>query len=80
MAQPAVNCAHLVEVVTDWMEGALSDAERVQVEEHLVICPNCTDYVAQLRHSIEVVRESPRPAAPAAARLALSEAFRRRQR
>ncbi|HYN33763.1 MAG TPA: zf-HC2 domain-containing protein [Ilumatobacteraceae bacterium] len=79
MAQPAVNCAHLVEVVTEWMEGALSDNERIQVEEHLVICPHCTDYLAQLRRSIEVLHESPRPAAPAQARVALFEAFRRRQ-
>ncbi|HYN31412.1 MAG TPA: zf-HC2 domain-containing protein [Ilumatobacteraceae bacterium] len=77
MAQPDVNCAHLVEVVTEWMEGALPDTERVQVEEHLAICPNCTDYIAQLRHSIEVLRESPRQVPPAEARDALVEAFRR---
>jgi anti-sigma factor RsiW len=79
MAQPEVNCVHLVEVITEWMEGALSDTERVQVEEHLAICPHCEDYLAQLRHSIEVLRETPRQGPPAEARDALVEAFRRRQ-
>ncbi len=78
-AQPAVTCAQLVEVVTEWMEGALSDTERVQVEEHLAICPSCDGYLAQLRHSIEVLRESPRHVPPAEARHALVEAFRRHQ-
>lgn len=79
MAEPAVTCARLVEVVTEWMEGALSDTERVQVEEHLAICPQCEDYLAQLRHSIEVLRETPRQVPPDEARNALVEAFRRRQ-
>lgn len=77
MPQPAVRCAELVELVTDWMEGALPDDARLQVEEHLAICPHCTDYVRQLRLSVEVLGESPRATPPAAARDALLEAFRR---
>jgi anti-sigma factor RsiW len=77
MAQPGVRCSEFVEVVTDWMEGALDDDARLTVEEHLAICPHCSDYVVQLRRSIDVLREAPRPAPPAAARQALLDAFRR---
>ena len=80
MPQPAVRCTELVEVVTDWMEGALTDDERLQVEAHLAICPHCTDYVAQIRRSIDVLRETPRPAPRPDAREALLDAFRRANR
>jgi anti-sigma factor RsiW len=77
MAQPTLRCTEFVDTVTDWMEGALPDDAALQVEEHLAICPHCTDYVAQLRCSIEVLKETPHPAPPAAARSALLDAFRR---
>ena len=49
MIQEAVRCLEMVEVVTEWMEGALGDDERAAVEEHLAICPDCIAYVDQLR-------------------------------
>jgi anti-sigma factor RsiW len=78
MRQPEVRCVEFVESVTDWMEGALSDDDRLLLEEHLVICPHCTEYVAQLRLSATVLRERPvKDAPPPAARAALLDAFRR---
>jgi anti-sigma factor RsiW len=59
------------------MEGALSDDDRLLLEEHLVICPHCTEYVAQLRLTTAVLRErSVTEAPPVAARAALLDAFR----
>ena len=49
MIQEEVRCIEMVEVVTEWLEGALDDATRVAVEEHLAICPDCIAYVDQLR-------------------------------
>jgi anti-sigma factor RsiW len=75
--QPAVRCAEFVESVTEWMEGALDDDARLQLEEHLSVCPHCTEYVEQLRLSSAVLREVPRETPPPAARAALLDAFRR---
>jgi anti-sigma factor RsiW len=81
MRQPPVRCVEFVDVVTDWMEGALDDDERLALEEHLAICPHCTEYVGQLRLSAALLREvgatAPRAAPPAEARAALLDAFRR---
>jgi hypothetical protein len=78
MRQPAVRCVEFVESVTDWMEGALEDPARLVLEEHLVICPHCTEYLLQLRLAEQVLADAPPPAAPPpAAREALLEAFRR---
>ena len=49
MIHEPIRCIEMVEVVTDWMEGALSDASRADVEEHLAICPDCVAYLDQLR-------------------------------
>jgi anti-sigma factor RsiW len=41
-------CTEVVELVTDYLEGALPDAERRRLEAHLESCPGCTEYVAQM--------------------------------
>ena len=80
MRQPPVRCVDFVESVTDWMEGALDDDARLTLEEHLAICPHCTEYVGQLRLSAAVLREVdervPGAAPPPDARAALLDAFR----
>lgn len=84
MAQPTLPCVELVERVTDWMEGALTPEERLDVEEHLAICPHCTEYVHQLRAAADHLASSNGSGAagapPPAARKALLETFRRERR
>jgi hypothetical protein len=77
MHQPAVRCVEFVETVTEWMEGGLGDDDRLLLEEHLVICPHCTEYLAQLRLTTAVLHQQQAQAPPAAARDALLAAFRR---
>jgi anti-sigma factor RsiW len=50
----AINCQELVELVTDYLEGALSPADLRRFEEHLAACGNCTEYLAQLEATIRV--------------------------
>jgi anti-sigma factor RsiW len=42
-------CVELVELVTDYLEGALPDAQARRLERHLDTCPGCTEYLEQLR-------------------------------
>ena len=42
-----MRCIELVEVVTEWMEGALDDEDRVLLEAHLLTCGRCVAYVAR---------------------------------
>lgn len=76
MRQPLVR-VEFVETVTEWMEGALPDDDRAQLEEHLSICRHYTEYLVQLRLVTAVVHERPTEAPPSAARDALLAAFRR---
>ena len=47
-----LSCAELVELVTDYLERALSPDERDEVEKHLAICKGCAEYVRQMRETI----------------------------
>jgi anti-sigma factor RsiW len=48
-----VVCQQAVELVTDYLEGTLSRADRRRYEAHLAGCPHCTEYLAQMRKIIE---------------------------
>jgi len=47
-------CQQAVELVTDYLEGALSRSDRRRFEAHLAGCPHCTEYLAQMRATIEL--------------------------
>jgi anti-sigma factor RsiW len=51
----AVVCRHAVELVTDYLEGALSARDRARFEAHLALCPHCSRYLEQMRASITAV-------------------------
>ena len=50
-------CRELVELVTDYLEGSLSAAQRARFEEHLAKCAGCQNYLAQMRQTIKLVGE-----------------------
>jgi anti-sigma factor RsiW len=54
-------CRQAVELMTDYLEGRLSRADRRRFEGHLGRCPHCTEYLAQLRETIRLARQ---PAPP----------------
>lgn len=83
MHQPRMRCVEFVESITDWMEGELTDEDCSVIEEHMVICPHCNEFAAQLRTTVRAMRlvETTGPVrAPDAAREALLEMFRRERR
>ena len=45
-------CQQVVELVTDYLEGSLTRADRRRFERHLRGCPNCTNYLEQMRITI----------------------------
>jgi len=42
-----------VEIVTDYLEGAMTDGERARFEGHLSKCGGCTRYLEQMRETVE---------------------------
>jgi len=44
-----MTCEHLVDLVTDYLEGALSEADRARFDEHIAECPMCQDHLGRMR-------------------------------
>jgi anti-sigma factor RsiW len=41
--------------MSDYLDGALSDRDRLRLQAHLVDCPHCSEYLAQLRVTIDAL-------------------------
>jgi anti-sigma factor RsiW len=54
-APAAIRCRELVELVTDYIEGALSPADVARFEHHLSLCDGCHAYVDQMRGTIRAL-------------------------
>jgi anti-sigma factor RsiW len=44
-----VACIDEVELMTEYLEDALPEAERRRLEAHLETCPGCTEFLAQIK-------------------------------
>jgi putative zinc finger protein len=51
------QCQEMVQLVTDYLDGALDDSKRRRFESHLRKCEGCTAYVNQLRLTMALVGE-----------------------
>lgn len=50
MADP--TCQDVVELVTDYLEGALDAGATARFEAHLAGCPGCATYLDQIRETV----------------------------
>lgn len=69
-------CRELVELVTNYLEGALPAAETARVEAHLAVCPHCARYLEQMRQTIAATGHVSEEDLQPEAREALLSAFR----
>jgi anti-sigma factor RsiW len=71
-----LTCRELIELVTDYLEGALTDEERRRFEEHVAICEGCSNYLDQIRRTIDLTGRVRAEALSAQAKEELLAAFR----
>jgi putative zinc finger protein len=69
-------CRELVELVTDYLGDALTVQERARFEQHLLECPPCTDYLAQMKTTIELAGDLGKPNPGEPLEQSLLEVFR----
>jgi predicted anti-sigma-YlaC factor YlaD len=71
-----LTCQEIVELVTDYLEGALPPRDRLDFERHLVWCSWCRDYLDQVRATIELTGKLDVEEPPSPLREQLLEAFK----
>lgn len=62
--QKHFDCIDVVELVSDYLDGAGSAEERVALEQHFLICGGCMGYVEQVRAAVDAARETRETAEP----------------
>ena len=76
MSDRALTCHEVIEIITDYLEGALPVDDRRRVEEHLAICDGCTTYLEQMRETIRLTGKLTEEQVPEEQKAALLDAFR----
>jgi anti-sigma factor RsiW len=71
-----MSCQEVVDLVTDYLEGALSPEDAARFEHHLTLCDGCVLYVDQIRMTIAAVGRIGGEDIPPAIRDQLLAAFR----
>ncbi len=72
----SVHCQEVVELVTDYLEGALDPGMTAEVEAHLALCDGCDIYVEQMRATVRALGEVPLATLSETAQAELVRAFR----
>jgi anti-sigma factor RsiW len=49
-----IPCQKVVEMVSDYLDGALSVRDRRRIEHHLAGCPHCSAYLAQMQETLRL--------------------------
>ena len=71
-----LECREVVEVVTDYLEGAMPPGERLRFDHHLALCEDCQAYLEQMRTVIRVAGRPAVDAVPPETMAGLLRAFR----
>jgi anti-sigma factor RsiW len=71
-----LTCKEVVEIVSDYLEGALSVEERERFDAHMSVCDGCTSYVEQMRETIRLTGMLTEEQVPVEQRERLRQAFR----
>jgi len=71
-----LTCVEVVELVTAYLDDAMSGADRERVEEHLVFCDGCSTYLDQIRQTVALTGRLQPEDIPASLQEKLLVAFR----
>jgi hypothetical protein len=77
-----MSCQTFVELVTEYLEGAMASSQKVCFEQHMYFCDGCVTYLEQIRSTSRIVQavnpgKDAESSPSTAAMEQLSEAFRK---
>jgi anti-sigma factor RsiW len=71
-----LTCQDFVELVTDYLDGALDADTADRFEQHLAVCPGCETYLSQMRETASLLGQIPVETLSAEMQATLLAAFR----
>ena len=70
-----MTCKELVDLITEYLEGALSSSDRLRFEQHIDRCSPCRIYLDQIRQTIRVAGKLSEESIPDDAKALLLRVF-----
>lgn len=70
-------CQELVEIITDYLEGTISERDRARFDAHILTCGPCREYVEEMRTTLRLTGRLTAESISPGARDELLGAFRR---
>ena len=70
-----MTCKELVDLITEYLEGALPPPDRLRFEQHVDRCSPCRTYVEQMRQTVRAVGKLSEESIPADAKELLLRVF-----
>jgi predicted anti-sigma-YlaC factor YlaD len=52
-----IPCQVFVELVTEYLDGALSAEVVARIDDHLALCPGCVSVLEQFRQTVRLARQ-----------------------
>ncbi len=71
-----LSCREVVELITEFLDSALTVEDRTRFEQHVVGCPPCTVYLRQIRQTIVATGQLTETMVPSDVKENLLHAFR----
>jgi anti-sigma factor RsiW len=71
-----ISCREVVEIVTHYLDGALTPELTARLEAHLALCGPCQEYLEQMRTTVRLAAVATAELERHPDRAALLEAFR----
>lgn len=71
-----LTCQEFVELVTDYLEGALDEDTVRRFEEHMDLCQGCETYLSQMKETASRLGEIPVESLSSETQATLLSAFR----
>lgn len=50
----SITCKELIDFLDDYVEARLTNAQRLEFEHHLEVCPSCVRFVQSYRETIRL--------------------------
>lgn len=70
-----LSCPEMLELLTEYLDGALDEEGRESVHAHLELCPGCVTYLDQFRETIRATGRLAEDEVPPHVMAALLDAF-----
>ncbi|HOK79400.1 MAG TPA: zf-HC2 domain-containing protein [bacterium] len=59
-----MNCREVQRILSDYLEGLVSDLQKKEIEQHLQMCQKCQIELDEMKKTVKLLRSIPSPQAP----------------